>query len=433
MALAELSPRLRKTRRWMLLMLVITGIISYFDRSTLAIGNQAIRADLGLSIAQMGVLLSAFSWSYAFCQLPVGGLVDRVGPRRLLGFGALLWSVAQLASGFVTSAVQFAFARAVLGIGESPQYPTCTRVVSQWYTLRQRGTPTGIWNSASPLATAIAPVVLTTLMLSVGWRGMFALMGVAGVAMAIVWLIFYRDPQGYGASPGELAHIHVDDQTLSAPVTLRSWLTLFRFRSTWAMVMGSFCIISVNTFFVTWLPAYLEIQHHLTTLRTGFYASVPPLGGYVGGMLGGLVADRLAKAGISPLNSRKIPLTVGTLGTATCIILASQATSAEYAVALLTGASFFGLIAGTSVWALVSVVAPPGYSASIAGIQNFGGFLGAAILPIVTGLIVQRTGSFTLALLLNGSSAICAALIYGFAVRGPIDAARFDQLVSASA
>ena len=130
---------MRRMQRIALVMLVISGAVNYLDRSALAIGNPEIRKELGLDATQMGVLLSAFLVSYAFAQLPVGLLVDRVGPRKLLGLGLTVWSLAQTLAGFVGSLSQLWWARLFLGVGEAPQFPSGARVVSDWFNVKDRG------------------------------------------------------------------------------------------------------------------------------------------------------------------------------------------------------------------------------------------------------------------------------------------------------
>src|ERR1700761_4002801 len=125
-------------------MLVIAGTLNYLDRSTLSIANPLIRQELGLSIADMGLLLSAFLWAYAFAQLPGGALVDRVGPHRLLTAGLGLWSLAQAAAGFVASFWQFSIARVFLGLGEAPMFSSAVRVVRDWFANHQRGLGMGV-------------------------------------------------------------------------------------------------------------------------------------------------------------------------------------------------------------------------------------------------------------------------------------------------
>src|ERR1700728_2698560 len=199
--------RLRRFQRISLAMLVVAGTINYLDRGALSVANPAIRNDLHLSLGEMGLLLSAFAWSYALVQLPVGGLVDRVGPRVLLGLGMALWSLAQAVSGLVTSFSQFIWARILLGVGEAPQYPTSARVVSNWFAVRDRGLPTGVFNAASPLGTALAPPLLTLLMLTFNWRWMFVAMGLVGLIAAGIWTLLYRDPDLIGLSTEEHAYL----------------------------------------------------------------------------------------------------------------------------------------------------------------------------------------------------------------------------------
>jgi MFS family permease len=179
------TPRVRRMQITALTLLVTSGAANYVDRATLAIGNPLIRADLHLSVADMGLLLSAFLWAYAFAQLPAGGLVDRFGPRRLLGAGILLWSIAQGLTGLCANFGHFVFGRAILGLGEAPQFPTGARVVRDWFNVRSRGLATGVFNCSSTLGTAIAAPLLTVIMLAVGWRWMFGIMGLAGVIVAI--------------------------------------------------------------------------------------------------------------------------------------------------------------------------------------------------------------------------------------------------------
>src|SRR5271163_11302 len=188
------TPRLKSIQRVALALLVVAGVVNYIDRATLAVANPLIREELGLSIAEMGYLLSAFLWAYAFSQLPTGAMVDRLGPRLLLTMGLSLWSLAQLLGGLVRNFGEFFGARILLGVGEAPQFPTGARVVRDWFNPRDRGLATGIFNCASSLGTAIAVPLLTFLMLYFGWRAMFAAMGIAGLLMAGVWFLNYRNP-----------------------------------------------------------------------------------------------------------------------------------------------------------------------------------------------------------------------------------------------
>ncbi|MFL5289641.1 MAG: MFS transporter, partial [Rhodopila sp.] len=220
---------IRTRQRTALIMLVVAGTLNYLDRSTLSIANPLIREELGLSIADMGLLLSAFLWAYAFAQLPGGALVDRVGPHRLLAAGLGLWSLAQAVAGFVTSFTQFSIARVFLGLGEAPMFSSAVRVVRDWYNVRDRGLPTGTWNCTSSLGPAIAPPILTGLMITLGWRWMFIVMGLVGLIVAAVWYVLYRDPTEEHFTPEERHYLtDGEEPRADTPVRLAEWIGLFR-------------------------------------------------------------------------------------------------------------------------------------------------------------------------------------------------------------
>jgi sugar phosphate permease len=418
--------RVRRRRSIALALLVITGVINYVDRSTLSIAEQPISEELGLSKGEMGILLSAFSWSYAFAQLPTGALVDKVGPRILLAVGLALWSVAQACGGLVTSMRQFVATRIVLGIGEAPQFPTGARVVSNWYHVRERGFPTGIFNSSSSLGPALAPPILTALMAAFGWRRMFFVMGAAGIVAAVAWYIFYRDPQRAGLSEADLRSLRADEPASSGDVSVAHWLRLFRHQTTWGMVLGFAGALYLIWLYLTWLPGYLRIQHHMTTLQVGFAASVPFIFGFLGSLIGGAFSDRLAARGISPINSRKLPIAAGLVGMAMFTVPAALTANGNVAVGCIALAIFCGTSATTNAWALVTATAPSSYVASLGSIQNFGGYFGGSFAPVITGFVVDKTGSFTLPLLIGAAIAVASALVYLFVVREPISAAFLD-------
>jgi sugar phosphate permease len=415
------SPRLRSVQRVAVGMLLLTGAVNYIDRVALAIANPLIRQDLHLSIAEMGVLLSVFLWTYCFAQLPVGFAIDRVGPRLLLGLGAVIWSFAQVWAGFVGSMAQFAWTRVLLGIGEAPQFPLDAKVVRTWFNVRDRGTPTGIFNSASTLGPAIAPPLLTFLMLAYGWRAMFIIIGVVGIVIGLIWWAIYRDPETYNLTPAERHYLDDgEDGSHGGRVTFAEWRSLFGYRTTWGMIFGNFGNGYMIWLYAAWLPGYLEIQRHISIPHTGWVAAIPYVFGVIGSLLGGWTADRLMRAGFSPINSRKLPIILGMVGAAACTIFAALTPSNTAAVAAISVAVFAGNLAGATIWALAVVAAPSKGVASLGSMQNFGGFLGGALAPMLTGFIVQSTHSFVPALILSAVVSILSALVYLVVVREPV-------------
>lgn len=411
---------LRKTQITVTVLLLLIGTVDYLDRGTLSIANPLIRANLHLSVAQMGILLSAFSWSYALAQLPSGWLVDRTGPRILLSAGLVVWSLAQIASGLVVGLGQFIWARIFLGVGEAPAWPSGARSVTSWFNVRKRGLPTGIFNAASTLGPALSAPILTVLMLTVGWRGMFIIMGVLGLIGSVVWYVIYRNPNQTIVSAEDLAALREGDTAPSRSVTLAQWGRLFRYKETWGMIFGFFGTVYLIWLYLTWLPGYLEMAKHESIAATGVLAGIPFVFGFFGSIIGGGMSDRLARRGYSPINSRKIPLVLGLFGMAIFTVPAALAHGVVPALIFISIAEFFGNVSSATAWTLPTAVAPNNYVASLGGIQNFGGYFGASLAPMVTGFIVSATKSFVYALLLGAAIAVISGLIYALLVRRPI-------------
>lgn len=411
------SPLLQR-RRWVALtLLVISGTVNYLDRGTLSVANVVIQKELGVSSAQMGLLLSAFALAYAFSQLPVGLLIDRFGPRWVLSLGIALWSGAQVVCGFMTSFTQIFTARLALGICESPQYPTAARVTANWFSQRDRGLPTGVFNTASMIGSALSPLLLTVLMLSYGWRWMFVIMGAAGLLIAVLWFAIYRDPEQVTLTETDRLYLVREANPAVRGSALANWRRLFGHSTVWGMVFGQMGLSYLNWVYITWLPGYLEIERHLSIKQTGIAASIPFLFGILGSLTGGVVSDFFAHRGVSPINSRKIPILAGLVGAAICTVSASLSDSVVLCLAFISASMFFSYTAVAGVWSMPSAVAPQNEVATLGSIQNFGGYLGGAMAPAVTGFVAHSTGSFTYALWAGAAIALCSACSVLFVVR----------------
>jgi sugar phosphate permease len=427
--------RLRRIQWIAVTFLTLAGIVNYLDRSTLSIANHTISQEMGLSASQMGLLLSVFSFAYAFSQLPVGALLDRFGARVMLGLGMIIWSIAQLCGGLVTSLHQFLCARIALGIGEAPQFPAGAKVVSEWFALRERGRPTGVFVAASTIGPAVAPPLLTALMLISGWRYMFAVMGAIGIVVAVGWYLVYRNRGDVTLTSQELAHLSDGEaqQRAERRMTFAEWRGLFGKTITWGMIFGYMGVIYMLWLYLTWLPAYLEHERHLSIAKTGWVVSIPYLVGTVGMLCSGVVADKLMARGVAPIRSRKIPICIGLLGAAAFTVPAAYTPNLALAVGYLSAAMFFLNLASGAAWAIVPVAAPRHMVASLASIQNFGGYFGGSFAPFVTGVIVDKTHSFVGAFLISAGIALVAAVVYLVMVRVAIRDAEADAFAIATA
>jgi MFS family permease len=415
------SARIVRVQRWAIVLLVAGGALNYIDRATLSVANLTIQHDLGIPVARMGLLLSAFLWAYAFAQLPVGPLIDRFGPRKMLGLGLLGWSVAQAAGGFVTGFGAFMAARFALGIGEAPLFPGGARVVRDWFHVRERGFATGLCQSASSLGNFIAVPLLTYLMLSMNWRSMFIIVGAAGVVMALVWYAVHRDPAEVDLTPSEIQYLTENDENRSTrKPSFAEWSHLFKHRTTWGMIAGFFGNMYTLWLYTGWLPFYLEHERHMSVARVGVLAAIPFFFGCVGAVVGGWLCDFLTRRGWTPIGGRKLLISSALFGIVACTLGTAYAPTNTMVIVLVSVSLFLIYIVSSASWATVPIAAPSQFTASLGSIQNFGGYLGGALAPTFTGLLVAKTGSFTSALLLSAGITLMAGFSYLTLVRGPI-------------
>ncbi len=247
---------------------------------------------------------------------------------------------------------------------------------------------------------------------------MFVLMGIAGLALAAVFFSAHRDPGEAALTEEERASLGAEDD---GRVTWARWRSLFGYRTIWGMVAGFFGCIYVLWIYNAWLPGYLEMDRHMSIARTGWVAAIPYLFGVLGSLVGGRLADALVARGVPPIESRKYPMAAALLLTALFTVLTATLASNMLAIGCLSASLFLIYVSTATAWAMAPVAAPASLTASIGAVQNSGGYVGGALAPTVTGLIVQHTGSFRLALFAGAAIAAVAAVAYAMVIREPIE------------
>ena len=422
-ATSEVKPAKGVRIRWYLIaLLVIGGIINYLDRNNLSIANTTIAKEFGLNTLQMGLLLSAFSWPYAIANLPAGYLVDKFGPKRMFAWAAGLWSIISMLSAFANSFGIIYAARVALGIAESPFFTSGLKVADKWFNKTERALPVSIINTGSQLANAIAPPLLTFLMLTMSWRGMFIVIGALGIVIALVWLRIYRDPTMKEQFIIKGAEFEEQQQPKEKQA---GWGELLKKKNTWFMVLGAFGIFYTVWVYLTWLPSYLQTARGFSLSQIGWLAGLPFLCGIVGVLTGGILSGKLIKRGVPTITARKIPIVGGALLAAAAVLPVAYVEDTALAIVLLSVGYFAAQVPIGVLWTLASDIADSNQVASLGAIQNFGGFLGAAVAPIVTGYILNETGgNYTLVFLIGGVLLIVGALSYGLFVKDRRPAAR---------
>ena len=410
-----MSEKPTRARAGMLSLLLLATTINYVDRSNLSIVAPFLSKELGLDPVQMGLLFSAFAWSYAIANLPGGYLIDRVGSRVVYGVAQLGWSVATLALALVSGFGALFGLRFAVGLAEAPAFPVNNRVVSTWFPQRERGRATSTYAAGQYIGSALLSPLLFWMAVNHGWRSVFWLTGLAGIASAIVWFAVYRDPaQSTRANAAELALITEGGAlTQSSPherVTGAQIARLLRERQVWALGLGKFAVMSSLYFLLTWFPTYLVNERGMTSLKAGAATSLPYIAATIGVLLGGVWSDWLLRRGSGISAARKIPIVTGFLG-ASSIVLVNYTSNNATALAILTFA-FFAQGVSSNSWSIIAEVAPRTLMGITGGIINFTGQLAGIVTPILIGYIIRETKSFELVLAYVSMAGIVGALSY---------------------
>jgi MFS transporter, ACS family, D-galactonate transporter len=387
-------------RRWGIALLLGFGVlVNYFDRINLSVAYGALHNEFGLTAWTYGLLLSAYSWTYAICQIPSGVLLDRFGVRTVGRISAFLWSVASFAAALATGLWGFLSARFLLGIGEAPTFPANAKAVGYWFPKSERSLSTAIFDSAAKFSSAIGVPLMGLLLIRFGWRWSFAATGIISLIYFALFFAFYRNPsEDRFLSEVERAFIvnggAQPEGTQGSSTSSSSLTYLIAQPKVLGLCLGFAAYNYSFYFLLTWLPSYFLTGLGLNLAHSVVYTSVPWLFATVADLVvGGFLVDALIKRGRDPAGVRRMVLVVGMMfGVA--IIGAATTHSTLVAVFWITLA-LSGLSASAPVaWSIPSLIAPRNSVGRVGGILNFCSQLAAIAAPIVTGYVVAVTHSF---------------------------------------
>ena len=403
-----------------LLLLFVTVVINYLDRSNLSIAAPEMMAELAIDPVHAGWIFSAFGITYAAMQIPGGWLVDRVSPRLLYALALALWSLATVFLGFVGGFVGLFVLRMLVGALEAPAYPINSRVVTTWFPERERASAIAFYTSGQFVGLAFLTPVLAWLQHHFGWHMVFVSSGLTGILWAVVWYMVYRSPRDFkGVNAAEIALIRdggglVDLEQTAKKVNKSGFnfadlkLVLSK-RKLWGIYLGQFAVTSTLWFFLTWFPTYLVKYRGMDFIKSGFLTSLPFLAAFVGVLCSGLFSDWMLRRGASVGMARKLPIISGLL-ISTSIIGANYVDSTT-AIICFMALAFFGNGLASISWSLVSSLAPARMLGLTGGVFNFIGNMAAFITPLVIGFLVSGS-NFAPAITYMAVTAMLGALSY---------------------
>jgi sugar phosphate permease len=387
-------------RRWRIALLLGFGVIvAFFDRVNLSVSQGALHTAFGISVVGFGFLSSAYNWTYALMQMPIGALLDRFGVRRVGRLSTALWSAASFGAAVSTGIGGFVAARFLLGVGESPTFPANAKALGYWFPNRERSLAMAITDSSAKFSTAIGVPILGVILLHFGWRWSFAFTGFLSFFYFLLFCGIYRNPsEDKNLSAAELQFIsrggaQPEDKAIArrgAPIAY-----LLRRRKVYGLGLGWGAYNYSFYLLLSWLPSYLSFALHIDLLHSVLYTSVPWLfATFTDLVVGGWLVDALIDHGWDPNRVRRMVL-VGGMAFGLGILGAARAHTPGVAIFWISMA-LGGLAAAAPVaWTVPSLIAPRESVGSVAGIANFCGQIGGISAPIITGYIVQATHSFS--------------------------------------
>lgn len=402
-----------------LALIAFATTLNYVDRAVMGVAAPAVGDELSISPAVMGLLFSAFSWTYAAAQIPGGLLLDRLGTRVTYAASLGLWSLFTLLHGLAANVAILFGCRLALGVAEAPCFPTNSRVLSTWFPQTERARANSVYAVGQYVGLAFFSPLLFWIVATFGWRSLFAVFGSAGIVYAVIWHRAYRDPgSSESVNQAELDYIAagggLEAQTQAAAFSWATVAKLMRTRQILGASIGQFCGNSTLVFFLTWFPTYLITERQMDWLESGIFAVMPYIAASVGVLVGGVVSDKLIEQTGSANIGRKLPIVSGLLLAAT-IILANYIES-DTLVIVVMSVAFFGQGMVNLGWTLISDVAPKRLIGLTGGVFNLCANLAGIITPIAVGVIVGTTGSFYGALAFIGGLALIGAAAYVFVI-----------------
>ncbi|WP_404826554.1 MFS transporter [Paraglaciecola chathamensis] len=391
------------------------------DRTNISVAASALSEELSLTSVQMGLVFSAFGWTYSILQIPGGIAVDIVKTRILYPFILIAWSVATLIQGIISSFTALIGCRMAIGVFEAPSYPCNNKIITSWFPESERASAIAVYTSGQFIGLAFLMPLLAVIQNYFGWRGLFIISGIIGILWAVVWYIFYRDPKDHPRiSEQELALLTVEPTTNEPPVKnnkikfdAANLKLAFSHRKLWGIYIGQFCLGGTLMFFLTWFPTYLVEYRGLDFIKSGFLASVPFLAAFFGVLVSGFASDFLVRKGVSKEVARKAPIIIGLM--LTMSIVGANYTDDTFWIITFLSIAFFGNGLSSIAWVFVSLISPKQLVGLVGGCFNFIGGLSAVIVPIVIGWLV-KDGDFKPALLFIASLALIGCCSYLFLV-----------------
>jgi len=394
-------------RWWICALLFFATTINYIDRQVFAILAPQLQTEIGWSEIEYGYIVTAFQLTYAIGLLLVGKLIDFLGTKKGFILSIIVWSLAAMAHALARTPFGFGVARLALGLGESGNFPSAIKTISEWFPRKERALATGIFNSGSNIGAIVAPLLVPIIALNFGWQAAFIITGLLGFIWLFFWLRLMNRPEEHpGINAAELDLIKADtEENLEKPTSI--W-KIIRTRKVWAIAIGKFLTDPIWWFFLYWLPKFLNSTYGLKLDKIGLPLIVAYLIADVGSIGGGWLSSHFLQMGWSINAARKTTLLI-------CAIMVVPIYWASgiddlWPAVILIG---LGMAAHTgwsaNMYTLATDFFPKKDMGTVVGFIGMAGAVGGMLMASATGHLLEATGSYKILF-------VIAASMYGIAL-----------------
>lgn len=417
-SIASVQERIGNYRWTICALIFFATTANYLDRQVIGILKPLLKTDLGIGEAEYGYIVTAFQTAYAIGMILAGRFIDKIGTKIGYALALILWSIAAMAHALAKGAFGFGIARAFLGISESGNFPAAIKTVAEWFPKKERALATGIFNSGTNIGAILAPIVVPWLAAKWGWQMAFIATGAVGFLWLIFWFIFYEVPEKQKRlSKAELAYIKSDQE--SQEKSSIPWLTLLRYRQTWAFVIGKFLTDPIWWFYLFWIPGWLHDVRGLDIKSFGLPLVVIYTATTVGSIFGGWLSSYMIAKGVPVYKSRRRAMLLFAFLVIPIVFTQAKGINLWSAIALISLAAACHQAWSANIFTTVSDMFPKNAVASVTGIGGMAGAIGGMLVAVLAGNILEfwekqgsiQTGYLTL-FIIAGTAYLIAWVLF---------------------
>ncbi len=401
-------------RYWIYFLLFLFNVICYLDRINMSVAGRSVAQEFALSPVALGYLFSSFLWAYVVMMLPSGRLVDGLGAHRMAAIGAAVWSIAQMLSGAASGFVTLLFTRLGLGAGEAPTFPVSYRSVRDWAPYTERGLAVGCIQAGTLLGPALSAPAVAWLIAATSWRWSFVVTGAIGLVWVAVWLALVSTPEKTTWLPEPERRRILAERHAGEPMTAHGGIGyrgLLRSPSMWGLAISQGCGVYTVYLYLSWLPNYLQTARHLSLVQSGLFTSVPFFVGAAVIILTNWVGDRILTPHTMRNGGRRIVVVACLLLSALGMAIPLVDSLTLLVILTIFPVSFGGTATATNAALCNDLLRSQADSGRAFAFMVLGGNVFGLLAPIITGYIVQATGSFASAFILAGALSLIGATV----------------------